>query len=112
VFCFDQLYGTRAKTVLHHRCTHINPSAGAAFLLLPQCGYNAPSTPFDHPKGDQPCHVEPLSRLQRPSSLASDALRPFQLTPLRTAVAVALVFITVAFTVAFTAVQPYAVGWR
>jgi len=32
---------------------------------------------------------------------------------MRTAVAVVLVFITVAFTVvAFTAVQPYAVGWR
>ena len=55
--------------------------------------------------------------------MASDALRRFQLTPLRTAVAVAVVvvlaFITVAsialaFTaVAFTVVQPYpyAVGW-
>jgi hypothetical protein len=60
--------------------------------------------------------------LLHPSSLASDALRPFQLTPLRTAVAVVQVLVvlafitaasaTVAFTaVAFTAVQRYAVGW-
>jgi len=54
----------------------------------------------------------PLTLLH-PSSLALDALRRFQLTPLRTAVAVVLVFITVAFTVvAFTVVQPYAVGLR
>jgi hypothetical protein len=55
------------------------------------------------------------------SSLASDALRLFQLTPLRTAVAVVLVLVVLAFitvasttvaftTVAFTVVQPY-VGW-
>jgi hypothetical protein len=60
--------------------------------------------------------------LLHPSSLALDALRRFQLTPLRSAVAVVLVlvvlafitvaFATVAFTaVAFTAVQPYAVEW-
>jgi len=56
------------------------------------------------------------------SSLALDALRRSQLTPLRTAVAVVLVFVvlavitaasaTLAFTaVAFTVVQPYAVAW-
>jgi hypothetical protein len=77
---------------------------------------------FDHPKGDQSCHVEPSSRLLHPSSLALDALQRFQLTPLRTAVAVVLVLVvlalitvasaTLAFTVvAFTVVQPYAVGW-
>jgi hypothetical protein len=55
--------------------------------------------------------------LLHPLSLALDASRRFQLTPLRSAVAVVLVlvvlaFITVAFaTVAFTAVQPYAVEW-
>jgi hypothetical protein len=60
--------------------------------------------------------------LLHPSSLALDALRRFQPTPLRTAVAVVLVlvvpaFITVASTalaftaVVFTVVQPYAVGW-
>jgi hypothetical protein len=55
--------------------------------------------------------------LLHPSSLASDALRPFQLTPLRTAVAVVLGLVVLAFitvastTVAFTVVQPYAVGW-
>jgi hypothetical protein len=44
--------------------------------------------------------------------LASDALRRFQLTPLRTAVAVVLVLVVLASTtVAFTVVQPYAVGW-
>ena len=32
-------------------------------------------------KGDQSCHVEPLFRLLHPLSLASGALRPFQLTP-------------------------------
>jgi hypothetical protein len=87
------------------------------FLLLPLYGHNAPVTSFDHPKGDQLCHVEPSSRLLHPSSLASDALRPFQLTPLRTAVAVVLGLVVLAFitvastTVAFTVVQPYAVGW-
>jgi hypothetical protein len=59
--------------------------------------------------------------LLHPSSLALDALRRSQLTPLRTAVfvlvLVVLAFITVAPTalaftvVAFTVVQPYAVGW-
>jgi hypothetical protein len=55
--------------------------------------------------------------LLHPSSLASDALRPFQPTPLRTAVAVVLGLVVLAFitvastTVAFTVVQPYAVGW-
>jgi hypothetical protein len=60
--------------------------------------------------------------LLHPSSSVLDALRRFQLTPSRTAVAVVLVlvvlaFITVASTalaftvVAFTVVQPYAVGW-
>jgi hypothetical protein len=80
---------------------------------------------MDHPKGDQSCHVEPLSRLLHPSSLALDALRPFQLTPSHIVAAgvVALASATLAFTtvahtvvaltvVAFTAVLPYAVGWR
>jgi hypothetical protein len=60
--------------------------------------------------------------LLHPSSLALDALRRFQLTPLRTAVAVVLVLVVLAFitvasatlaftVVAFTVVQPYAVGW-
>jgi hypothetical protein len=55
--------------------------------------------------------------LLHPSSSVLDALRRFQLTPSRTAVAVVLVlvvlaFITVASTaLAFTVVQPYAVGW-
>ena len=45
-------------------------------------------------------------------------MRRLQLTPLRTAEAVVLVFIMVAFimvaftVVAFIVVQPYAVGWR
>jgi hypothetical protein len=74
---------------------------------------------MDHLKGDQSCQLEPFSRLLQPSSLALDALRPFQLTPSHIAegvVALAsttLAFTAVAFTtVAFTVVLPYAVGWR
>src|SRR3984957_18930119 len=91
-------------------------------LSVTESSVALPPLSFDQPKGDQSCHVEPSSRLLHPSSLALDALRRFQLTPLRTAVAVALVLVVLAFitvasatlaftVVAFTVVQPYAVGW-
>ena len=66
------------------------------------------------PRKDQSCRVEPLFRLLHPLSLASCALRLFQLTPSHTEEAlVALAFTTVvSIAVASTVVQPYAVEWR
>jgi hypothetical protein len=97
---------------------------GDVLLLLHLYGHKAPVSHLITRKeiSHVTSNVEPSSRLLHPSSLALDALRRFQLTPLRTAVAVVLVlvvlaFITVASTalaftvVAFTVVQPYAVGW-
>jgi len=65
-------------------------------------------------KGDQSCHVEALFRLLHPLSLASGALRPFQLTPSHIVVAlVAPALLALAsITVASTGVQPYAAEWR
>jgi hypothetical protein len=68
------------------------------------------------PRKDQSCRVEPLFRLLHPLSLASCALRLFQLTPSHTEEALALVasaFTTVgSIAVASIVVQPYAVEWR
>ena len=65
---------------------------------------------------DQSCRVEPLFRLLHPLSLASCALRLFQLTPSHTEEALALVALAfttvVSIAVASTVVQPYAVEWR
>jgi hypothetical protein len=73
---------------------------------------------MDHLKGDQSCQLEPFSRLLQPSSLALDALLPFQPTLSHIAEGVALASTTPAFTaaafttVAFIVVLPYAVEWR
>ena len=68
------------------------------------------------PRKDQSCRVEPLFRLLHPLSLASCALRLFQLTPSHTEEALALVALAfttvVSIAVASTVVQPYAVEWR
>jgi hypothetical protein len=103
------------------RTRHTNSGRGRA-PVAPPIRAKVPVSRLITPKGDLSRHIEPSSRLLHLSSLALDALRRFQLTPLHIAVAVALVLVvlalitvasaTVAFiTVAFTVVQPYAVEW-
>jgi hypothetical protein len=68
------------------------------------------------PERTSSCRVEPLSHFLHPLSLALRVLLLFQLTPLHTEEALALValaFTTVVFiAVASTVVQPYAAEWR
>jgi hypothetical protein len=65
---------------------------------------------------DQSCRVEPLFRLLYRLSLASRALRLFQLMPSHIEEALALVVsalvVSALIAVAFIVVQPYAVEWR
>jgi hypothetical protein len=54
----------------------VTPSPWRGRVLLPKRAPRARHL-MDRPKGDQSCHVELLSRLLHPSSLALDALQPF-----------------------------------
>ena len=91
-------------------------------LLLPLYGHKAPVSRLITRKEISHATSNHQSRLLHPSIIGMNALRRFQLTPLRTAVAVVLVLVVLAFitvasatlaftVVAFTVVQPYAVGW-